>query len=432
MAKKIKDKYEHIKNLFERSDMTDEEILDKIKQKEEDIKNKYPEWSEERILDQVFNSIYSDRKRIITDLGGEEFILEFFWSTLPFDWVEGWRKTAMDMFKKNPEKAIKDGYVRKRYLEGSGKEVIEPLYFKDKNRLGEESKMKGQPLPESSYMRFAGGVGKRISEKGDIFKPFEMDMSGLYSDPNSDDFRKIVFNQMLDINCGFNGENEGKFSLAMRSKTFFNKFNDFYELNPSIIESIYEDKIIPLTQIEEWFYKKVEKGDIWTSKTGTSRGTHDMVISRCLVISIEPAIQNRNDSVYVDDRSRGLWDEDGKPIESFRCWWRKDIPLDFGVESIVYLFYEVSQSQKKEGNEFTGDWQQITFNILGCVVLHRTKKEFVEVSSDEKVSEEEFIPELEILSKEVDEEISDDEMKDMEEGIEETIKSEEKDGELEF
>lgn len=434
MAKKKVDKYEQIKKtMFIKTDLSDEEIEQYIKNKENIIKTKYPDWSDEKVMNQLRTSIFTERKRVITDIGGEKFIIQIHWGKQPFDWVAIWKERAMEEFKKNDKKAEKEGFVRIEY-DKAGRPKPIPLYWKKKNRLGKDSKMFGSPLPESSYIRTIGGIALRVNKEEEGFKPFEMDLSGKYSDPKSKEFRKIQYGNMLNVSASFVEEKDGVLKLRARSSTFFNDINDDYKLSKEDIDEIYSEINISLANLQSWFEdlfsefdeegKVVLKENEWSKEH--SRGTHQIRGSECVVVAIEPALPNRSAMVYIDTFDRGLYDEEGKEVDPFLCWWNDEIPLDFGVDSILYLLYESNQNEKKDGNEFTGKMLQITLNAVGCIVIHRTEKESIEIKEDDvEVSDDDFVPEVE----EDDDFVFDDEEVDKEEPDEEIEIS---DGDIDF
>lgn len=393
--------YKEIYALFKGSGKTKKEIESKVKEKEDEIRKRNPKLSDEIVMELLFNTIYSERKRDITDVGGSEFILQVIWGGEPFDWVKA-KKAEMDAVWKNNRKEAIAKKMFKLEKDGGGRVVKKThLYWWDKNAKGEENQMKGQPLPDSSHLRTIGGIGMKVGD-GD-WKKFTMEISNDFADPDSELFKKVVYNKMLEVTCTLVEEGKDSFLLRARGNTYFNNPSEGYELDPNSIGETYADNNMPLENIEDEFSGLLD----WKSEH--SRGSHKLLMSRCLVIQIDPPLSNRSAIVYVDSPKRALTTEEGEGLPAFACWWKETLPINFGKDSLIYLFYEVSQTEKKENNEFTGDWNQITFTALGYVPLYVTEKDKVPLADEPIDSEEEYIPELDeaIGEGEIEEEFSD-------------------------
>jgi len=101
------------------------------------------------------------------------------------------------------------------------------------------------------------------------------------------------------------------------------------------------------------------------------------------------------------------------------------LPFDFGEGSKIALFYRMSQSEIKDGDNYTGDYGPINFNVQGVIVLDKVevkiskqKKEPEKKATGTKVIESDFDDD-DIIEGEDEEELND--MDEFLEEIEEEV-----------
>jgi hypothetical protein len=392
-------KYKDIEELFLNSGMKKAEIEEYILKQEKKIKDAYPKWTDEQIMDQLYMDVFTGMKRVLTDVATENVVIVAFWGGEPFDWVKNKREIAMAKWKELGDDAIwdelkKEGFVRVEYDE-AGIEIInvEPVYFWKKNRAGEDNQMLGQPLPEQQHLRTVGGVCMKVADEEEgIFKRYEMTISGDFANPKHEKYKQIIYNQMFNTVARVREEKDDMYILEARENTFFNEINKDYEINADNILDFYEGELLNLRDVEETFEESID----WESEH--SRGTHKLFVSEVFVIEIEPETKNRSAIVYVDNpRQRKLYDAEGEPIPAIKVWWNSGIPIDFGVGSKLILFHDMSQAEEKQGKEYTGNYQPISFGALGCYVVIRKEKKSVPVKQESIESDGDVIPNLDEL-----------------------------------
>ena len=408
MSEKIT--YTKIKTLFKKTDKTKTEIDKWIKEKEADIRSKRKDFSDEDVMNNLYRTTFSHLQRIITDVGGTELYLYVICANESNDWIKSKVRQIEQVIKdEGIEFAIANSYVDVTDWtpDGLPKNKVYKWFWDQGSSGNDVSKRVGEVLPDESWIRTIIGIA---SKDGKIFKRFDLTISGDFADPGSEYFKKIYAKKMIVSNVTIKKELKDRYILNARASSFFSNLADGFEdfsLDSKVIEITFKNYIQPLKTIENKFEKMT------LIENEHNRKSYDLCVSKCIVVGMEPATSTSSARLFVNSLDRGLFDDDGNPWEPFTVWWRNHIPLDFGVDSEIYLFYSISQSETKNDREYTGEWNQITFNASGVIVTELVERETKPIKNDEIASTEQYIPELEELTETTNIELDDDDIKNL-------------------
>lgn len=401
-------KYNGLIKLYEKTDKSKQEILSDITGEESRIRNANPKWSDEDVFEHLSVTIYNKQKRIVSDVGSEEFVIEIHHFGRSIDWTAKYHRECEKMAKKDPKKAEDEFYIKvlKWKPDGTPDNYIHLDYREKKADKSVNNNWK-RKLPDSSFIRRIGGICLRRSASEVGFKKFELILGDNLADPDSPDYRTFPINTKLNIMAKLAKETADNYQLQGRAVTFFNHKNDEYDdTDIKTLEVLYEDDIINLMDVDEVFESNINLDN------PHSRRSYKLCLAKCQVIAIEPATGNRSALVYVDTipvwtkdgeldttQCRGMYDDDGNKLAAFQTWWNEELIFDFGVGSIIYLFFTMSQNEMQEDKKYTGEWTNIIFNAGGCFMIKRVERETKEHEDDSiEVTEEiEVAPELDEL-----------------------------------
>ncbi|KKN19454.1 hypothetical protein LCGC14_0945480, partial [marine sediment metagenome] len=296
------------------------------------------------------------------------------------------------------------------------------LYYWKLNRQGKPNKKLGEDLPDHNYLWFMKGIGLLRSEldKGEFGKKIrkiEINVPNEYANPKSKSYINVISHEWLSTSMRVTADDKKTRTLYLEakeatnlSKIFNNKI--LHRLKASSITKLFKSQIITLKDLTTTFEKNIE----W--KQAHSRGTNKTFISSCFVAATDQGNEGLSGSIAVVSPEMGMIDDKGNEVKPIKVWWKDSLPLDFGEGSKIDLFYRMKQNEIKLGDNFTGEWGNITFDAQGFVMLLKTKREVPKQEKEpvkkpkgtkkiEPEEEEELNPEVEpdgIIEEELDEE----------------------------
>ncbi|MFW9872995.1 MAG: hypothetical protein ACFFG0_07850 [Candidatus Thorarchaeota archaeon] len=393
--------YKEVEELFDNTDKSKDEIRILIEKKEKEIRTKRPKWKDEQVMKHLFKSFYTSRKRDRTDVGGIYLFLLPLWTTSSFNWVEGKITAIMEYIRKNGwKKARDDFYVNFKdedlnYLkqydskpEDADKNRYTNLYYWEfKSGTTIKNQMFKHPLPDVSHIKSVGGIASR---DGELFKPFVMTISGDFANPDHERYKKILLGKVFRVKCGLNKETNSEYELQAKGSTYFNEIPENFEnfeVEEDDILSIYDKQRVTMDKVEAIFDK--------LDKTEYKHSTYsnEISVSKVLVIEIEDPIGNKKGVVYVDNPfERPSVNDKGEEVQPFICNWESTVPMNFGVDSEIIIWYKMAQYEIKEGDDWTEIYTPIQFNVVGCFVTEFVERKTDKLPNDQVESDGEFIP----------------------------------------
>jgi len=219
----------------------------------------------------------------------------------PFDTVASMRQTALDLFKTNPEKAIREGFVDEAGNPLDNREMLGTI----------KNPRYGKQLPDHDYIRNIFGVAH---ETGKEPKPFRMVIRGDLVTQNIPMFAPVSFRANIST------KSTEQIYLLNQSTT--TRFEYATEEVPGPIE-IFESKMleqfrVPLANLEDFL------------STHTNR---DIFITKGDVVQLdrEPNTMTGNRRMLLDDIDRP------EDKEMVTAWIPDFIQPNFGKGSQVYV-----------------------------------------------------------------------------------------------
>lgn len=264
----------------------------------------------------------------------------------PRDLVAKKRKTAIDMFKNDPQSAI---------LQGVTNEEGVPLDNIEVFSSGRKNHGYGKPLPENSYVRRVFGVAYKLTEKEPKF--FTINLNGKACEKNIPLTKPVKF---MAIDRSEKGDDS--FTLNASSYTEF-KVDENIKL-PETKKLI--EEYIPIAKITELQeYHDLNKEDY--NRVVGVKGT----IS---ILNLEPTSIG-NYIMQIEDES-DILDIDAKSIT---CWIPGDFEINFSEGDEVIVIGRTNQGKLKDdqGN-LTEELGDITINVFGMLPINSSNIPVVE------------------------------------------------------
>lgn len=385
MAKKVKAKVEEGYEILE--DWSTElgipvndirEVVDELKEK---IKIAHPDKSDDEARDIAIGRFFSSKKKHLTDIGTDKVVIKILQNTGPFDWVAAKRAVALAEYEKDPTNAVNKGFVNLVYNDLGEVVEINPRYYWPLNRAKKPNKKLGEELPDYNYLWFMSGIGLLKSEldKGEFGKKIrkvEISIPNEYANPKSKSFIPVITHEWLLADMRVTGDDKKIRTLSLEAKEITNLTNVFENstlnrLKDSSISKLFKSQIITLKDLTLTFEKNVQ----WGSKKEHSRGTNKTFLSSVFVAATDPGNEGLSGSIAVVSPEMGMIDKDGNEVKPIKVWWKDSLPLDFGEGTKLELFYRMKQNELKSGDNFTGEWGNITFDAQGFIMLVKEKRE---------------------------------------------------------
>ena len=303
------------------------------------------------------------------------------------DTVGRQRSMTEEMFKLNPEKAIKGCAVgegnRRRMILADEKGVA--LYPPTENN--KKWKRAGKPLPEHSWLRNVFGISvpidKKTKERG-APRPFNMTLNRQQA-VNAKD---IVLNKSVKFK-GINKTSAEDTALGLYriNASTYTKFEVDETLKipaiETIISNLNENKFRLLAELDEYHAKNENVIDRWVVTEGTVS-----------VLNLEPNPTTQNLMMILDDESLLFAPKEGS--RGVTCWIPTDrnIEIDFAQDSRVYVVGKTTRGKARDPvtGQSTDEPGDIMINVYGiyCPEMFKVKLEPVPLTEEalQPVSEE--------------------------------------------
>jgi hypothetical protein len=269
--------------------------------------------------------------------------------------VEGIRAKALEMFRREPDKAIQLNIVNAQGQVLDTREFIggakNPNYLK--------------PLPEHLYIRNIFGIARDVSAKGDWFA-FRM----LLGERNNNYKKEVPLYTPIKFRA-----NEGKKfveginGLNCSTATNFEKIQLDINL-PELIKKVYNPFYIDLTKLEQWHISKL---DISRVKR--------IILTEGIVVDIREINPERS-LVLLNDGTM----ENDIPV------FVKSSDVTFDAESEVIVFGTTATGRKlikETGERVAGGVSINAYGIIPTVIITEEKAGEAVVTEEEKEKEEE-------------------------------------------
>ena len=385
MAKKVKVKieegYEVLEAWSHELGIPVEDTIIAVNKYKEKIKISHPDMSNDEARDLAIGRFFSSKKKHLTDIGTSKVVIKILQNTGPFNWVAAKRAVALAEYDKDPDKAVEKGFVSVVYNDLGEVVEVNPLYYWPLNRAKKPNKKLGELLPDYNYLWFMSGIGLLKSEldKGEFGKKIrkvEISIPNEYANPKSKSFIPVITHEWLLADMRVTGEDKKTRTVFLEAKEITNLTNVFENstlnrLKDSSISKLFKSQIITLKDLMLTFEKNVQ----WGSKKEHSRGTNRTFLSSVFVAATDPGNEGLSGSIAVVSPEMGMIDKDGNEVKPIKVWWKDSLPLDFGEGTKLELFYRMKQNELKSGDNFTGEWGNITFDARGFIMLVKEKQD---------------------------------------------------------
>ncbi len=374
--------------------------------------------SDEEIEDTVTGRLFAEKKRHLSDIGTEAVYVKIFKDTGHFNWVASKRAEALSEYEKDPENAVKKGYVREVINEIG--EVVDkiPLYFWAKNREGNPNKKLGEDLPEYSYLWNLGGIGvfeKNVTKEklGKSVRIVSISVGNEFANPNSDKFKEVIHSEWVKTEFKTIAEDKKNKTLYLEAREATNLTNINIEnkkhmsllnrISNKSASRLFSKQTVLLKDIKKIFNKKVS----WTQEH--KKGTDEEFMAEVFVTAVDPGTDEISPSIAVSHPNMGYMDADGNETKPYKVWWNRNLPLDFGEGTNMYLFFKMQQVETKVGDKWTGDWGDIVFQGVGFMMITKQKREVPEQKPKPKPKAKAEVTISNDLDEEIEEIIEDEE-----------------------
>ncbi|KKN01874.1 hypothetical protein LCGC14_1123260, partial [marine sediment metagenome] len=115
MAKKIKKGYETIEIWSKKLGKPTDDIIAEIEEYKVKIKKEHPKISDDEARDHAIGRFFASQKKHLTDIGTDKIVIKILCNTGPFNWVASKKAVALSEYDKDPDVAVRDGFVRLIY-----------------------------------------------------------------------------------------------------------------------------------------------------------------------------------------------------------------------------------------------------------------------------------------------------------------------------
>lgn len=289
-------------------------------------------------------------------LGSDAQVFEgvFIGGTNAFDLVSKRRTEALELFKTNPEKAIREKITDSNGvpLRWAKKEDIAKMQKWQKDQLG-------KPLPEEDIQRTLIGVVKMGKENESKYIQMRFRARG----------RNTEVNPPTGIPVKYNGLETKKSTedLAYINDAGELRFTPIGEELKSeqmetLIKGAFKNQIINLSQYEAYCQQHQD----WDR----------MVVIKATVVEIVPRpVASGNQIIRIQDETMQFLDSEGNVIPAMTCWVPELIPINFPEQSEIWVFGQNNMTDKGK-----------SISVYGIYVPDAFKNT---MSTPKKISEEE-------------------------------------------
>lgn len=224
-----------------------------------------------------------------------------------FDMVKNIRKTALDLYAKDPERAITEGYTDNEGI---------PLYLTPEWR-------QGKPIPDNDWNRKLILIAfQPEAEEEKLKEPriYQMSLTGDKADLLPPMFRKITFR------AGISKDGSRLYSSGVT------EFKDLGEEVPvSTIIEVLKDRFVHLENLRNWFQKHVDsEGRIGFDEFVMTRGS----VSR---LSLQGTDYSKG-VITLTDLNLGFVGEDEAIQSDITCW------IPYEIDDRYFNFAEGSKA----------------------------------------------------------------------------------------
>lgn len=371
-----------------------EELTKELEKIVEELRKKHGnKWTEDKLWGTA-------RRRLYNGLKSEFRSSATVWLVCPCymtesnDYGNKAYQTALDKYAKNPQEAIKQGYVTvKKDSKGKTTEVI-PLDIKKKTNAGKDNKNYGKAIPEHNYIQTIGGLAVPYSdvEKDNYDRMRVMDMtnSRIFADPTSEKYLGKGFKlgkwYKIKLSNATPQDEEEFYKLNGTSVSKWVHEEGTEDLDVSQIESYFEGFYCPLGELTEYHDGYAEEND-----KHTKRNSNRLVVTEGDVISVDLSEDgNSSHRIAIDDESLGLADEDGNIVDSVMIWVNPTTEINFGKDSHIIVFGKTSQGKAKDlaTGEVTEEWGNVSISAMNIIVTELVEPEVEEGDNEEDESVE--------------------------------------------
>jgi hypothetical protein len=272
--------------------------------------------------------------------------------------VEGIRAKALELFRREPDKAIQLGVVNAKG------EVLDTREFIGKVK----NPNFGKPLPEHLYIRNIFGIARDLTTKSDYFA-FRM----LLGERNNNYKKEVPLYVPLKFRA-----NEGKKfveginGLNCSVATNFEKINMDINL-PELVKKVYAPFYVDLSKLEQWHISKL---DIARVKR--------IILTEGIVVDIREINPERS-LILLNDGTM----ENDIPV------FTSSSNVTFDAESEIMVFGTTSTGRKivkETGERVAGGVSINAYGIIPTIIV--SEQETTEEEEEEKEEEEEEVEEL--------------------------------------
>jgi len=250
----------------------------------------------------------------------------FIGGTGAFDLVAKRRREALELFKTNPEKAIKQGITDNNGV---------PLRWaseKDQKRMQKWQKDQlGKPLPEEDIQRTLIGVVKIEKESGSSkYIQMRFKARGRNTEVNPPTGIPVKYNGLMTKKSTedlayINDAGELKFTVIGETLKS--------EQMETLIKGAFKNQIINLSQFDTYCQQHQE----WER----------MVAVKATVVEIVPRpMASGNQIIRIQDETMNFLDSEGNVIPAITCWVPEWIPINFPEGSEVWVIGQNNMSDK--------------------------------------------------------------------------------------
>jgi len=320
-------------------------VYDKYASTVEDLKTKLPQLDEKKLLARAFIITKGYYKRELRSPA------KFFEGVIlgvnsPFDMVALARRQAAEMYRTDPEKAIKEGWTD---AEGN------PLDRRTSFGSGRANPNYGKPLPEHSYIQNIFGVCRAQGEKE--FVPFKLTLGDQLAN-------KIEIPTMVPVQFRANIPEAQDDPNVRRLNPYTRMTFTPVQVDGFDVETILNDKMLDRY--------KVELGDLQAYHARVASDPQRIVITQADVQYIDPEVNavTGNKMMVLDDATL----PDDHP--GVTAWVPPHLldAIDFGIGSRVWVIGSTVEAQFNEG-------PSILINVLGIHAIPEYKVPPDEVSA---------------------------------------------------
>lgn len=347
---------EKIKNYAEKLGRTEDDVKKERLDIQAEEKKENPKLSEEDSIKRATKRIFLRyRGELITKAPWLEGVVIGVSGVI--DVVAKVRRAALEMYKKNPERAIELRYIK---LNEKGEPI--PLDKKETFATGAPNPNYNKELPEHNYIRSI--FGAVTCKEAEITEPKKFKMvEGM-----RDDIYKLVPKRFKPI----------KFRANI-SKT--KSTEDLLQLNPTRVTK-FIDSSAELPPMEEILESELMKPYMIQLKDIFDYHKANLNIKDRIMITQADVLQIRKDILQSGNKMMIVWDEGlpeedtkGNPLIGITCFIPADVfdDMDFGEESRIYIVGRTDTASRPDetGAKVTTG---VNINVMGMYAIPAFKR----------------------------------------------------------